>query len=228
MFVEFAYEADLKKFAELPEIPKFGEEDMLYMTKDAYVKMKAKEKGIDESEINKGGQARKGAGKFNAFREMARMKAGQAPALAKIPAEVDIVGKPVAFDGSKKRSREDDGDDKDGKKRRDELTFEYKGVTLEVDPVSGKVLDPSKVPFTENSAIKFHAPGEGDDWKALKQTIIDTGFASPFMAFPPGTKTGSLSKAEGGEITDEELSTLASANITYGDAPVTFERMNGE
>jgi lupus La protein len=119
VFVEFAYEADLKKFAELPEIPKFRDEEMIYMTKDAYVRMKAKEKGIDESEINKGGQGRKGLNKFNAFREMAKMKHGQAPQLAKIPSGVDVVGKAVAVDSGRERGVKrgrDDGEEREARK----------------------------------------------------------------------------------------------------------------
>jgi lupus La protein len=233
VFAEFAYEADLKKFIELAEIPKFREgEDMIYMTKDAYVKMKAKEKGIAESEIFKGNQTRKGAagGKFNAFREMDKMKKGQAPALAKIPAEVEVVGKAVAVEGRGQKRDREDGDNKPSKKQREEepLTIEYKGVQLDVDPVTGKVVDPSKVPVSEKTAIKFSAPGDGTNWKDLKADIVKAGFASPFMVFPPGSKGGNISNSEGVAISDEDLTSLNAAGITYGSEGVTFERMSGE
>jgi lupus La protein len=107
------------------------------------------------------------------------------------------------------------------------LVIEYKGVQLEVDPVTGKVLDDSKVPVAEKTGLKFSAPGNGENWKDLKADIMKHGLPTPFMAFPPGAKSGSVSKAEGDEITDAELETLNGAKITYGGEPVTFERLNG-
>lgn len=231
VFIEFAYEADLKKFIALEEIPKFGDEEMLKMTKDAYVRMKAKEKGIDESEIQKGGSGKPRVGnKFNAFREMAKANAGGSMQLAKIPATVDVVGTPATNTrNSSKRHREDDGEERASKIKKDEpLTIEYKGVTLEVDTTTGKVLDPSKIPFEAGSAIKFSAPGDGADWKLLKQAVTDAGLTSPFMAFPPGTKAGQVSKYEGAAVTDAEFAQIQAANITYGGQPVTFERMNDD
>lgn len=110
------------------------------------------------------------------------------------------------------------------------LTIEYRGVTLEVDPVAGTVIDTSKVPVPEKSGLKFSAPGnrEGLDWKTLKEAVIEGGLAGPFMALPPGAKSGNLAKHDGEEITEEEIAALAAANITHGGEPVVFERMNGE
>jgi hypothetical protein len=81
--------------------------------RDAYVKMKAKEKGIPDSEVQKGGNKSAG-GKWNAFREMNKVKVGGTPMLAKIPDGVKIVGAPGGIhqgrerDSGKKRSRDDD------------------------------------------------------------------------------------------------------------------------
>lgn len=149
------------------------------LRRDAYVKMKAKEKGIPEGDINRGGQSKsKPEGKFNAFREMERAKHGQLPSLAKIPDGVAIVGsRPEvknlkAGENKKKRSREDDDEEREGKEARTDepepLVVEYNGASLECDRHTGKVLDRSKVAFEINSAVKFINHGENPDWKDLK------------------------------------------------------------
>jgi lupus La protein len=48
------------------------------------------------------------------------------------------------------------------------IEFEYKGVTLKIDRDTGKVIDPSQVPFEANAAIKFTGAGEKPDWKDFK------------------------------------------------------------
>jgi lupus La protein len=86
--------------------------------------MKAKEKGIPEKELRRSSEPKqkrengpqgkfdKKDRKFNAFREMDKMKKGFAPDLAKIQDGVAVVGKPVvtAYEGLGKRGREDDGE----------------------------------------------------------------------------------------------------------------------
>lgn len=146
--------------------------------RDAYVKMKAKEKGIPEGDINRGGQSKsRPEGKFNAFREMEKAKHGQLPSLAKIPDGVAIVGsrpevKNLKAGENKKRSREDDVEEREGKEARTDepepLVIEYNGASLECDRHTGKVLDRSKVAFEINSAVKFINHGENPDWKDLK------------------------------------------------------------
>lgn len=78
--------------------------------------MKAKEKGIADSEITKGRQSDSKydkSGKFNAFREMAKLEKGQQPSLARIQDGVAVVGKPIEQrHGGVKRERTEDGDDK--------------------------------------------------------------------------------------------------------------------
>ena len=102
--------------------------------------MKAKEKGIDLSKnkrgqwTDKGGKGGSGA-KFNAFKEMAKIEAGELPDLAKIPPSTLVVGKAMAIkpagrdgrDGrdhrDHKRSRDDDGDDRKAKWQKVEVKF---------------------------------------------------------------------------------------------------------
>ncbi|WOO84147.1 La [Vanrija pseudolonga] len=233
VFAEFAYEADMNKFLELELVPKFTADgpDMLKMSKDAYVTMKAKEKGIPSSEIQrgKGGQPKK----FNAFRELEKIKNGKPAQFANIPDTMEVVGERVTGSSrgndrnDKKRPRED-GEERAAKKERIEvpLTIEYGGVTLECDPKTGAVLDPSKLAFTDGAAIKFSAPGDGGDWKVLKNAVIEAAIASPFMAFPPGTKGGTVAKSDSTLISDEELAKLNDAKLDFGGEPVTFARMS--
>lgn len=109
--------------------------------RDAYVQMKAKEKGIDQSTLHRGKQGELGdkggkpkpdsaPRKFNAFKEMEKAKKGFLPALANIPDDVDIVGKRPEVKGrkaeqsnGKKRERDDDGEERDGKNARTEVSF---------------------------------------------------------------------------------------------------------
>lgn len=200
------------------------------MSKDAYVKMKAKEKGIPENEISRGKQDRNKPTKFNAFREMERQKKGLNPSLAKIPNGVEIVGEAPSFEG-KKRQREDDEEGGKGKqqKKNEPVTIEYLGTTLDVDTENGTLADPSQLKFTDGACIKFSAPGEGSDWTKLKEAVIASAvIEAPFINFPPNSTSGVIAKSDNGAITDDELSKLNAASITYGDKPVTFERPTEE
>jgi len=136
----------MKKFLDLSPVPEYTSEsaDMLVMSKwawhfsvdtnivrDAYVNMKAKEKGIDQKTLYRGtpstdtgtpGPSEKGFSatssgqKFNAFREMDKLRKGGVPQLARIPDSVAVVGKPMSgYDKSKKRDREEDEEDRPGK-----------------------------------------------------------------------------------------------------------------
>lgn len=99
------------------------------MDRGAYVEMKAKEKGIPSGDIQRGGGGNKGStAKWNAFREMNKIKSGGAPALAKIPEGVKVVGTPMGAsqrerDNGKKRSRDDDGESGDAKRERVEVSL---------------------------------------------------------------------------------------------------------
>ncbi|WWC92727.1 uncharacterized protein L201_007686 [Kwoniella dendrophila CBS 6074] len=240
VFVEFGYEKDLKSFLELESIPQYADEEMSKMSKDEYVKMKAKEKGIPDSEIHKGGKPdgknRDAGRKFNAFKEMDKAKKGILPSLAKIGDDVAVVGVRPGFSNgaeksSRKRDREDDGEERDGKEARKEepkaLTIEYKGATLECDRHTGKILDPSKVPFDNNAAIKFISHGENGDWKELKAQVAKV-IENPFLAFPPGSKSGTVAKSDSTVISDEELTKLRDEKMPFGGAEVEWARMDEE
>lgn len=89
--------------------------------------MKAKEKGIPQGDIQRGGK-QNSTTKWNAFREMNKIKAGGAPALAKIPDGVKVVGTPMGAgqrerDNGKKRSRDEDGESGDAKRERVEVSY---------------------------------------------------------------------------------------------------------
>lgn len=200
------------------------------MSKDAYVKMKAKEKGIPESEISHGRQDRNKPAKFNAFREMERAKKGLPPSLAKIPSGVEIVGEAPSME-NRKRSREDDEEGGKGKqqKKNEPVTIEFLGTTLDVDTEKGTLANPEQLKFPEGACIKFLAPGEGADWTKLKEAVIAAAvLEQPFMNFPPGATSGIIAKGDNSAISDEEVEKLNAAGITYGDKPVTFERASEE
>jgi lupus La protein len=97
-------------------------------SRGAYVEMKAKEKGIPQTEIQRGGGKDKSSAKWNAFREMNKIKSGGAPALAKIPDGVKVVGAPMGGqrerDNGKKRSRDDDDEEGASKRERVEVSID--------------------------------------------------------------------------------------------------------
>lgn len=98
--------------------------------------MKAKEKGIPDNEVQKGGNKSVG-GKWNAFREMNKVKGGGTPMLAKIPDGVKIVGAPGGIhqgqgrerDNGKKRSRDDDGEEGSSKREKVEVGRAHEPVS---------------------------------------------------------------------------------------------------
>ncbi|ORX37808.1 hypothetical protein BD324DRAFT_645356 [Kockovaella imperatae] len=239
VFAEFRHASDMEKFLALEELPKFTPDgpSMTFMSKDAYVQMKAKEKGIDMKSSKRGPDRhqRSVPGKFNAFKEMAKIEAGELPDLAKIAPSTAVIGKPPAVrstqrDGrdSNKRSRDrdDDGEDKRAKwAKLEDLTLEYNGVELKCDPTTGEVREPEKVAFTPNAVVKFVNCGKDGDWKDLKQRVIDNGIEKPFIAYPPGSEFGRLAKSDGTEISEDEIRKLNEANIPFGGSQLLWERM---
>ncbi|EIW71598.1 hypothetical protein TREMEDRAFT_37957 [Tremella mesenterica DSM 1558] len=237
VFVEFTYKADLEAFLNKESLPKFLPDgpDMLFMSKEAYTKMKAKEKGIPESEIHTNRKQGKstGGGKFNAFRELEKMKKGESPNLAKIREGTAVVGSPLVAGadgkGAKKRGREeDDQSEQPAKAVKQEprtYTITYNGVELECDLATGTVIDTDKIAFKNNSSIKFPSGGEGADWKKLKDLITENGIPEPFLAYPPGAKGGTVAKKSGDVITEDELKRLNDAKLPFGDITVEFTYM---
>ncbi|KAJ9473904.1 La protein-like protein [Pseudozyma hubeiensis] len=172
VFVEFAEMEDRNKFlaqaaAVEPEQDggkgiTFQETQLVAMSKDAYVKMKMEEKGIDPSsnKVHRGNDA--SHKKFNAFKEMNRQQR----------------------DGSRPNRQEDNKP-----KRSDPLEFEYNGKPL-TTRADGTV-DPDAVEFPVNSVLKFTGAGEGGNWKDLKDTLI-TVHPTSFVEFPTGAVEGAV------------------------------------
>lgn len=172
VFVEFADMEDRSKFLakaaeKEPEQDggkgiTFQDKELLVMSKDAYVKMKMKEKGIDPSnQVRRGGDS---AGpshkKFNAFKEMNKKDGGRSD--------------------SKESSKP---------KRSDPLEFEYNGNNLTTRP-DGTV-DPEAIAFPPNSVLKFSGAGEGGSWKDLKDTLA-TVHPTLFVEYPNGATEGAV------------------------------------
>lgn len=92
--------------------------------------MKAKEKGIPDSEIHKGGKSgdSKFTGKWNAFKEMNKAKTGGHPMLARIPDDVKVVGKASGLHNqrdSKKRQRDGEDDEEDGAAKKEKIEVSH-------------------------------------------------------------------------------------------------------
>ncbi|SPC62801.1 related to LHP1 - RNA binding protein [Ustilago sp. UG-2017b] len=172
VFVEFADMDDRNKFLSQaaqkdPEQDggkgvSFQDKELVVMSKDAYVKMKMEEKGIDPSnnKINRGSNAPK---KFNAFKEMNKREGGRA--------------------GDRKQQEDDKPN------RSDPLEFEYNGKQLTTRP-DGTV-DPDAVEFPPKSVLKFTGAGEGGSWKDLKDTLV-TVHPTSFVEFPAGAVEGAV------------------------------------
>ncbi len=172
VFVEFAEMDDRNKFLaqaaqKEPEQDggkgiSFQDQELVAMSKDAYVKMKMEEKGIDPSSnrINRGSESTHK--KFNAFKEM---------------------NKPDRARGGNNAEKEDKP------KRSDPLEFEYNGKQLTTRP-DGTV-DPAAVEFPPNSVLKFTGAGAGGNWKDLKDTLI-TVHPTSFVEFPTGAVEGAV------------------------------------
>lgn len=88
-------------------------------------------------------------------------------------------------------------------------------------------MDASKIPFEPESSIKFINNGENPDWKDLKAHVAGI-VANPFLAFPPGSKSGSIAKGDGTVFSDEEMTKLKDAKILFGGVEVEWARMSGE
>lgn len=84
--------------------------------------MKAKEKGIPDSEIHKGRNSdSKYTGKWNAFKEMSKIKSGGSPMLARIPDGVKVVGKAPGFQKDNRKRQRDDEDGEEGSAKKEKI-----------------------------------------------------------------------------------------------------------
>lgn len=115
------------------------------MFRDAYVKMKAKEKGIPDSEVQRGKPAV--GGKWNAFREMNKIKSGGSPMLAKIPDGVKVVGTPGGIhqrerDNGRKRNRDDDGEEGSSKREKVDARHTSQPPLIEADRIGAQDFHP--------------------------------------------------------------------------------------
>lgn len=62
----------------------------------------------------------------------------------------------------------------------------------------------------------------------LLQAQVSNVIASPFLAFPPGSSSGTIAKSDNSVINDEEFEKLKEAKMTFGGAEVEWARMTGE
>ena len=117
--------------------------------RDAYVTMKAKAKGIDQKNVSRGPASAdhgtpapgdKGANgskppfdkaqRFNAFKEMDKLRKGGQPHFAKIPDTVAVIGTPPSFDREKKRNREADDEERPAKIAKPEVCCAWSQTAL--------------------------------------------------------------------------------------------------
>jgi len=54
------------------------------------------------------------------------------------------------------------------------------------------------------------------------------GIEAPFLAFPPGSESGSLAKVDSTVITDDEMAKLQEAKMLFGGVEVQWQRMTGQ
>lgn len=164
---------------------------MKVMSKQAYCDMKCEEKGIDKKDFRarnggpktdgdrKGKTDRKANQKFNGLNELERLNSGRSANFAKIGDDVPVVGRPMPApqrhnkdkDGeSKKRSREDDGDEEKPAKREKPSHYEvdFQGEKVRVHVDTGAVIDPSEIKFVDGVVVKWTNSKSSGDWKEVK------------------------------------------------------------
>lgn len=244
VFTEFKTLSDAKKFVAAgsgeSSTLTFNGTPVVAMTKEEYVQMKVKELGLDASNIvrdpkkDEGGKSAGGgrpnpAGKFNAFNEMAKIKAsgGRLPVYLQ-KAGVDTVPEALKGDLKNKRKRDDD-DERDEKKAKVEqgpLTITYNGSEIQVDRTTGEPLDKAALTFPSEAVLKFTNCGPDSDWKQLKQDIIDTGIENGFLNFPKGQTWGYFALPS--TIDETTMQKLKDAKLTSGGQEIAWERVTGD
>lgn len=234
VFAEFKTLADAKAFVGRDPKPDFQGEPVTAMFKEEYVQMKVKEKGLDAGSIVRdpkkdGNKADMAPRKFNAFNEMAKIKAsgGKLPVYLQKAGVDGVPGLPGA---AGKRKRED-GDDQEGVEKKARvpegpLKITFNGAEIDVDRTTGAPLDKSTLQFPTNAVLKFTNCGPEGDWKQLKQEITEAGVTNTFMNFPRGQTWGFLALNE--EISDETLAKLRDAKFVVGGQEIAWERVQGD
>lgn len=58
--------------------------------------------------------------------------------------------------------------------------------------------------------------------------IIKSGIEAPFLAFPPGSQSGSLAKADSSPFSDAEIQSLNDTKMEFGGVVTVWDRMPGQ
>lgn len=62
----------------------------------------------------------------------------------------------------------------------------------------------------------------------LFQAQVSNVIATPFLAFPPRSSSGTIAKSDNSVINDDEFEKLKEAKMTFGGAEVEWARMTGK
>ncbi|KAF8882863.1 hypothetical protein BD779DRAFT_1663261 [Infundibulicybe gibba] len=161
VFAEFADFNTVDAFLTSDPKPSWDGSDLLIMTKEAYCDMKIKEKGLSGKAANNRRDAMKHNGKgFNAFREMARAKAGSAKGGKSEPKQ-DIF---LEFLGSKILIQQDE--DGNGSVKEEDVPY-VPGATLKFvgcggDVVWSEIKDPIKAKFDGRAPYIKYSRGDNE------------------------------------------------------------------
>lgn len=201
VFVEFKNKAGLDAFLNADPKPTFDGKELLTMSKDGYVTMKAKEKGFDVPDKSQilVGNIRRG---FNAFKLMAE----------------EAKGGKTNIKSTEKVDEDADGEDEE---KPEGITIDMDGRTYAVR--DDGTVDESELDYTKGKVLKYTGAGEGEvDFKTIKETLQPTlgkvfvtkdydgkEFSSGFAAFDKVLSTEEI------ETVKEKVPTIAGAEVAW-------------
>lgn len=108
------------------------------------------------------------------------------------------------------------------------LYIEYLGKKLAVDRAAGTLANADDLDYPKQTVLKFSNLPEDGDWKELKTSLVDGGFAETFMSYPKGAPAGSLCMKSNEPITDDEVEKIKGLGLALGDKTVDWRRATGE
>ena len=161
VFTEFVEYKSVEAFLNADLKPAWDDKELLTMSKEAYVEMKIKEKGLKGKAaiVKRDHITRKG---FDAFREMQNAAEGKDPKTGK----------------------------KDADKPKPEIFVEFLGAKLRVLEEDGGSVTAEDVPRVRGSALRFVGCGGEVSFDEIKRPLKERFPRSPYVKFTKGDDAG--------------------------------------
>ncbi|KAI0262781.1 hypothetical protein BC834DRAFT_844918 [Gloeopeniophorella convolvens] len=193
VFAEFAEFKSVEAFLNAEPKPSWDDKELLIMSKEAYVEMKIKEKGLKgkAAVVKRDHITRKG---FDAFREMRLAAEGKGKGGAKVADKTSA--KPEVF-------------------------VDFLGTKIRVLDADGGSVAPDDVPHVRGASLRFVGCGGEASFDDIKRPLKERFTRVPFVKYSKGNDAGLVGFDKA--LNEEDITFVREKIPTLNGKPVTWE-----